>query len=113
MRPQGGYGPLLETLVVPGMRLLFKRRVRAICWRPGAVEIDGIHARQAVITLPLGVLQAGDVRISPDPGKERALARLVSGPVVRVAMRFREPFWSKRCPDVAFFHNVDAPFPTV
>ena len=114
MRPQGGYGPLLETtLVEPGAKFLFKKRVRAIRWTPGTVDIDGLRARQAVITLPLGVLQAGDVRISPDPGKERALARLVSGPVVRVAMKFQEAFWSKRYPDIAFFHNVDAPFPTV
>jgi len=113
MRPQGGYGPLLEALVVPGMKIRFGHRVRAIRWRPGEVRIDGLRARQAVITLPLGVLQAGDVEFSPDAGKTRALARLASGPVVRVAMKFQEAFWSERCPDVAFFHNVEAPFPTV
>ncbi|HXR59069.1 MAG TPA: NAD(P)/FAD-dependent oxidoreductase, partial [Burkholderiales bacterium] len=113
MRPQGGYGPLLEALVVPGMKIRFGHRVRAVRWRPGEVRIDGLRARQAVITLPLGVLQAGDVEFSPDAGKTRALARLASGPVVRVAMKFQEAFWSERCPDVAFFHNVEAPFPTV
>jgi len=112
MRPQGGYGPLLEALVVPGMKIRFGHRVRAIRWRPGEVRIDGLRARQAVITLPLGVLQAGDVEFSPDAGKARALARLASGPVVRVAMKFQEAFWSERCPEVAFFHNVEAPFPT-
>ncbi|HXR58000.1 MAG TPA: FAD-dependent oxidoreductase, partial [Burkholderiales bacterium] len=108
MRPQGGYGPLLEALVVPGMKIRFGHRVRAIRWRPGEVRIDRLRARQAVITLPLGVLQAGDVEFSPDAGKARALARLASGPVVRVAMKFQEAFWSERCPDVAFFHNVEA-----
>jgi len=44
--------------------------------------------------------------------KQRALEKLVSGPVIRVAMRFREPFWEKRCPNVAFFHSPRAPFPT-
>jgi len=96
MRPQGGYGPLLQTLVAPDTRICFGHAVRAIRWRPGAVEIDGLRARQAVITLPLGVL----------------LARLASGPVIRVAMRFREPFWNERCPDVAFFHSLTASFPT-
>jgi hypothetical protein len=113
MRPQGGYGPLLETLVEPRMKFLFNRRVRAIHWTPGAVDVDGIRGRQVVITLPLGVLQAGDVEFSPDPGKSRALARLASGPVVRVAMKFQEAFWSKWHPEVAFFHNLDAPFPTL
>ena len=112
MRPQGGYGPLLETLVEPGVKILFKKRVRAIRWTPGSVDVDGLSARSAVLTLPLGVLQAGGVRFSPDPGKARALERLASGPVVRVALRFREPFWNERYPDVAFFHNVEAPFPT-
>lgn len=112
MRPQGGYGPLLETLVGPGMKILLKKRVRAIHWTPGAVEIDGFRARQAVITLPLGVLQASDVSFQPDAGKAAALANLASGPVVRVAMRFREPFWEARHPEVAFYHSPRAPFPT-
>jgi len=112
MRPQGGYGPLLETLAEPGVKFLFRRRVREIRWARGSVDIDGFRARRAVITLPLGVLQAGDVRFSPDPDKARALERLASGPVVRVAMKFRDAFWEERFPEVAFFHNVEAPFPT-
>jgi monoamine oxidase len=32
--------------------------------------------------------------------------------VIRVAMRFHRPFWEKRAPQVAFFHNPAAPFPT-
>ena len=113
MRPQGGYGPLLQTLVAPGVKFLFRKRVGTIRWTPGAVEVDGIRARQVVITLPLGVLQAGDVRFDPDPGKARPLAQLASGPVIRVAMRFAEPFWEKRCPEVAFFHSLEAAFPTL
>ena len=112
MRPQGGYGPLLETLVEPGMKILFNKRVRAIHWAAGTVEIDGIRARQAVITLPLGVLQSREVRFLPDCRKAGALSGLASGPVVRVAMRFHEPFWEERHPGVAFFHSPRAPFPT-
>ena len=112
MRPQGGYAPLLEMLVAPGMTLRLRHRVREIRWRSGVVEVDGLRARRAVITLPLGVLQAGDVRFLPDPGKRRPLTMLASGPVIRVAMRFAEPFWNERHPDVAFFHSLQAPFPT-
>jgi monoamine oxidase len=32
--------------------------------------------------------------------------------VIRVAMAFREAFWEKQHPGVAFFHSPDAPFPT-
>ena len=113
MRPQGGYGPLLESLMNENMRIELGTVVREIRWRPGAVEIAGIRARQAVITLPLGVLQSGSVRFSPQlTGKQAALGKLAAGPVIRVAMRFREAFWEERCPGVAFFHSPRAPFPT-
>jgi monoamine oxidase len=112
MRPQGGYGPLLAFLV-KHVSIELNTQVREIRWQRGAVEIAGIRARQAVITLPLGVLQSDAVRFSPPLTEKRgALAKLASGPVIRVAMRFREPFWDERCPNVAFFHSPLAPFPT-
>jgi len=112
MRPQGGYGPLLASLV-KDVSIELNTQVRAIRWRRGAVEIAGIRARQAVVTLPLGVLQSGAVRFVPElKEKNSSLAKLASGPVIRVAMRFAEPFWERRCPNVAFFHSPRAPFPT-
>ncbi|HYN11266.1 MAG TPA: NAD(P)/FAD-dependent oxidoreductase [Burkholderiales bacterium] len=121
MRPQGGYGPLLESLLEKNTRLELGVVVREIRWKRGAVTIEGTRrgrpfralAQRAVITLPLGVLQAGSVRFSPQlSAKQAALEKLASGPVIRVAMRFREAFWDERCPDVAFFHSPRAPFPT-
>jgi monoamine oxidase len=112
MRPQGGYGPLLEFLA-KDLSIKLRTVVREIRWQRGAVEIAGIRARQAVVTLPLGVLQSGLVRFAPElKEKNSSLANLASGPVIRVAMRFREPFWEERCPKVAFFHSPEAPFPT-
>ena len=111
MRPQGGYGPLLE-LLAQGLDIRLRTPVREIRWRRGAVEVDGIRARRAIITLPLGVMQSGDVVFSREIGKESALAQLASGPVIRVAMQFREAFWEKRCPGAAFYHSPDAAFPT-
>lgn len=113
MRPQGGYGPLLESLLTKKYALKLNSIVREIRWRRGEVEIDGIRARQAIITLPLGVLQAGSVRFTPELSeKQAALRKLASGPVIRVALRFREAFWEERCPGIAFFHSPEAPFPT-
>jgi len=112
MRPQGGYRPLLQFLA-KDLSIRLRTVVREIRWQRGAVEIAGVRARQAIITLPLGVLQSGSVRFSPALTEKRAaLEKLASGPVIRVALRFREPFWEERCPNVAFFHSPLAPFPT-
>ena len=112
MRPQGGYGPLLHFLK-DEFEIKLGKPVREIRWRRGEVEIDDIRARRAVVTLPLGVLQSRSVRFFPEiEDKYDALQKLASGPVIRVAMRFREAFWEERCPGVAFFHSPRAPFPT-
>jgi len=123
-RPQGGYGPVFEwlarSLVARGVRLRLQSVVQRIEWRRGGVVVRGrflsapflVRAKRAVITLPLGVLQARTVRFDPSPRKEPALGELASGPVIRVAMRFERAFWERRAPGVAFFHNPQAPFPT-
>ena len=113
MRPQGGYLPLLETLLTGKFKLRLGKAVREIRWQRGQVEVDGIRARKAIVTLPLGVLQARSVTFAPQLSmKQAALSRLASGPVIRVAMRFKQPFWQERVPGVAFFHAPRAPFPT-
>jgi monoamine oxidase len=113
MRPQGGYLPLLHVLLSKKFEVRLNTPVREIRWQPGAVQVDGIRARKAIVTLPLGVLQAGSVSFYPKiKQKEKPLRQLASGPVIRVAMRFREPFWQERVPGVAFFHSPKAPFPT-
>jgi len=124
-RPQGGYGALMDwvavRLISTKARLQLDTVVREVRWQRGAVELEGsflgnafkIRARQAIITLPLGVLQAGAVRFSPSLTRKReALSKLASGPVIRVAMRFHEAVWEKRAPGVSFFNRPDAPFPT-
>ena len=121
-RPRGGYGPLLEKLAGSGARLQLQTAVREIRWRRGRVEAAGTlfgqpyraSARRAIVTLPLGVLQSGAVRFFPTLNeKDLALAKLASGPVIRVALVFASRFWEKRFPDVAFFHSPTAPFPTL
>ena len=111
MRPQGGYRPLLEFLA-RGLDIRLRSPVQEIRWQRGRVEVNGLRARKAIVTLPLGILQARTVRFSPDIRKEKPLSRLAVGPVIRVAMAFREPFWEARFPEVAFFHAPQSPFPT-
>jgi monoamine oxidase len=115
MRPQGGYLPLLQNLNVP---VQLETVVREVRWSRGRVEVSGTFrgepwaasATRAVVTLPLGVLQSGAVRFIPD--LDKPLHKLASGPVIRVAMAFKDAFWEKDHPGVAFFHNPRAPFPT-
>ena len=124
-RPAGGYGPLLEGLAAEalgdGARLRLEAIVREIRWKPGTVEIEGDflgkrfveRARHAIVTLPLGVLQAGAVRFRPALRDKRApLGQLGSGPVIKAALRFEHSFWEERSPGTAFFHAPRAAFPT-
>ncbi len=79
--------------------------VRSIEWEPGAVRADtskgSFEAKAAIITLPIGVLQAragdpGAIRIHPAiPKHEEALTLLTTGPVTRMVLLFREEFWRK------------------
>jgi monoamine oxidase len=112
-RPAGGYGPLLEFLARQG-KVQLQTVVRELRWKRSSVEVRGTFrgerwsawAPRAVITLPIGVLP------SLVKEKREALSRLESGPVIRVAMAFREAFWEKEHPGVAFFHSPEAAFPT-
>jgi monoamine oxidase len=124
-RPQGGYGALFErlaqSLVENGVRLQLDSPVESVEWKRGTVLVRArsrgqklvLRAPRALITLPLGVLQANAVRFAPAlEQKKTALAKLASGPVIRVAMRFHSRFWEEHAPGVAFFHVPQAPFPT-
>ena len=137
MRIIGGYGPLMDLLrreaEVAGAVIRLSCAVRAVRWERGRVEVDAeeredsrvFRARAAVVTLPIGVLKAGDVRFEPEPeGMHDALALIESGPVIKVVMRFREAFWEEKeaaraaGADVeamraaSFFHYPEAAFPT-
>ncbi|HWH71268.1 MAG TPA: NAD(P)/FAD-dependent oxidoreductase, partial [Candidatus Sulfotelmatobacter sp.] len=85
-------------------------------WRPGRVEVlaqtlEGartFEAVRALITLPLGVLQAtgaGAVRFEPELEEKRsAIQGLAMGEVVKLVLQFRARFWP-----VANFGFIHAP----
>jgi monoamine oxidase len=134
LRPHGGYGALLASLASgldeKKVHVRLNAIVRTVRWSRGAVEVEGdcegrpwnAAAARAIITLPLGVLQLprhakGAVNFSPAlREKQPALKALVSGPVLKVALKFRSAFWEKlehgRYRNVAFFHAPGAMFPT-
>jgi monoamine oxidase len=135
-RPAGGYEPLVRTLVrvldPAHVRLAYRTVVRSIAWRRGAVtlaaERDGepleIHARAAIVTVPIGVLRApagvdGAIVFNPPlpAATAGALAHLEMGPVMKVGLLFARPFWEEldggRYADAAFFFAPEPPFPTL
>jgi monoamine oxidase len=84
--------------------------VSRIAWSSGSVVVDDrVRASAAVITLPIGVLKAGAVIFDPPlPDKEKAIARLEAGHVVKIAFRFRERWWD----ELNFLHTNDRFLPT-
>lgn len=133
-RPLHGYGALVEAMraSLPSrrVRLLLDAVVERVHWQRGRVEVQARHrgsrltvqARHAVVTLPLGVLQSapgtpGHVVFDPPlVARTRALQQLHSGPVVKVVLRFRRPFWAglaaARYRNAAFFFSPGSAFPT-
>jgi monoamine oxidase len=88
--------------------LRFGTVVTRIEWRRGSVRVDyhapfgvagSIHARAAIVSVPLGVLQAppgepGSIRFEPELREKReALDGLAMGSAYRIAFRFARPFW--------------------
>ncbi len=133
-RPDKGYGPLLQALLTAlppdKVRLQLQTVVREVRWSPGSVAVIAesfgrtfeVQARRAVVALPLGVLQesegTGVVRFTPALDmKANALKGVISGPVVKVALRFHTAFWEHldhaRYRDAAFFHAPNCRFPTM
>jgi monoamine oxidase len=102
-----GYSALPQFLAdqfrQSGGTIIFGRPVRTIRWSRGAVSFGGLDAgnrafeltgEQAVITLPLGVLQADAVQFDPRPADPMAqAARMAMGPVLRQTLLFDAPFW--------------------
>lgn len=129
-RPSCGYGPLLDLIAaeLPRERvhLQLQSVVEEIAWEPGRVVIRSrrygavseYEARKAIVTLPIGVLRSGAVRFTPalPQNKRDAISLIAMGPVIKVALRFGEPFWAGLrggdLQDAAFFFGGTTAFPT-
>jgi monoamine oxidase len=97
------------------VRVYLNTIVQEIQWRPGRVRVDDeFEADRAIITLPLGVLQAEIVRFTPDiQEKKLALAQMAMGPAVKIVFMFDSPFWEERgLTDLSFIHARGEKVPT-
>lgn len=142
-RLPAGYAAVAQSLhddaVAAGARFLLNTIVEEVRWQASQVEITtassmstrsqevGLapaHFSHALITLPLGVIQAESVRFSPQlPDKQTAANKLAMGQVVKIVMRFREPFWEHlkvltkdgsdhSLKDLSFLHAPEELIPT-
>jgi monoamine oxidase len=130
-RVRDGYDVLPERLARPLAtrgRLHLGMVVTTIRLRDHGVEVHArgalggleraMTARAALVTLPLGVLQAGVVRFVPalPRAKREAIARLAMGRVVKVVVRFRgavgEGPLAALAPETEFLHLPRAAVPT-
>jgi monoamine oxidase len=102
---------LWERARAAGARLLLDHPVHHIVWGRHAVKVSGtaaagapfeLTAKRAVITLPLGVLQAGVVQFSPEPAERlHDVSRLAFGHVMRISLLFDAKYWPE---DLSFLY---------
>lgn len=101
---------LLDCFLAAGGRVHLETAVTAIEWKRGEVRVrtartpfPELKARRAVIALPLGVMQAGGLRISPEPlAAEEAMAAMAMGSAARITLVFRERFWETAAQGLSF-----------
>ena len=94
-----GYIALLEHLA-RGLRILLEMPVQHVSWSNDGVRLRTATAQEfcaeaAILTVPLGVLQAGDIEFIPPLPSEKvsAIHHLGAGHVDRIVLRFRRPVW--------------------
>ena len=121
-----GYDALVRVLAADypeSVRL--NRIVECIDWQSAQVTVktrsalsggyQKFIASAAVITIPLGVLQADAVRFAPEPENVLSAAKALRfGNVNRVVMRFREAWWARieHLKDAGFWLSDERYFPT-
>jgi hypothetical protein len=107
-RVEAGYAAVPEFLagqfITAGGELILDAPVKRIVWRRGAVAIEAggsegsrlYQADRALISVPLGVLQAGLIEFLPRPVDVLTHAnRLSAGAVMRMLLVFKRKFWSE------------------
>jgi monoamine oxidase len=103
-RPAAGYAPIMQHLAqIAGKRLFLRTVVTRLQWSPHSVHLDAtcdgdavrIEARRAILTLPISLLQRNVAFFSPPlpADKRAAIDAIAMGPVIKVALEFRTPFW--------------------
>lgn len=103
-----GYDSVVKFLAAGVEDLHSSLRLNAIVerieWQAGSATVhfrsgivdrsDTVTTRRVILTVSLGVLHAESIRFDPEPTDILAAAHKLSfGDVMRIVLRFREPFW--------------------
>lgn len=110
-----GYAALFPNLTI-GYEIKLNHFVEAIEWGDAGVTLitDGVaHEFDAVIvTLPIGVLQAGSVRFDPPlpNDKQDAIGKLGLGLLNKLYLQFDAPFWDVNKPWIMLSDDRQRPF---
>lgn len=104
---RGGYAQLPQFLAskitAAHGQILLRAQVGEVGWSPGDVSFRCRHsgkestfrAKCAIIAVPLGVLQSGSIRITPEPRQAaEAIASMRMGYAWRNVLVFRGRFWT-------------------
>jgi monoamine oxidase len=104
-RVEGGYGPLLNYVCKQaeekGCFFYLSQVVRQIDWQENKVVVqtdkENHTAQKVLITVPLGVLQSGQIHFSPSiDEKLEAAKKLGFGPVIKAVLQFENAFWKNK-----------------
>jgi monoamine oxidase len=99
-RVQGGYGGMIDFLAAQVQGPIHTgAEVRELRWKPGAVLAktasgDEFAGDAVLVTVPLGVLQAGFPFSPALPAYGQAARALGYGSVTKILLEFRERFWT-------------------
>ena len=137
-RVANGYAPIVQSLyddaLETGATLHLNTLVEEVKWQRNQVEVatsgaERFKARRLIVTLPLTLLQSSGeqtarVRFTPAVTEIQSAANaLAMGQVVKVVMRFRDPFWEELklrgedgdtvdLKNLTFIHAVSETLPT-
>lgn len=106
-----GYDMLLQDLA-RGLPIRLNTPVERLEWGVGGVRAhtqdEVFEADRALITLPLGVLQAGSIRFVPElpPDKRAAINGLRMGPGIKLVYQFDQPVLP---PGILALYSAGAP----
>ena len=108
----GGYGSLADNLA-KGLDIRMSTAVRDVSWNDNGVKlvlVDGapLGCDRVIITVPLGVLAAGDMSFNPPLPKthQTAIDTMGTGLLDKVWFVFPEQFWSN---ESLIWNRVDEP----
>ena len=113
-----GYGAVAARLA-EGVEVKLNCAVAEVRWHRGEVRLrmengSTMRAARVVITVPLGVLQAGTIRFDPEPRAVLEAARALRfGDAFRVTFLFERAFWdeSPRTAGAGFLFSDEPVFP--